>query len=76
MNSSKYNIQVEVVARPDAIDNGDGKYALDVAIRMIEFFTEYFNVSYPMTKSSNFYINFKFHLKDHNVSIINIIKIF
>ena len=45
---------VEVAARPDAIRNGEGDYALDEAMKIIDFYADYFNISYPLKKSSNF----------------------
>ena len=54
MNSPKHQIEIEVYARPEAIDNGEGEYALNAASNMIDFFIDYFNISYPMQKMSNF----------------------
>ena len=45
-------VLVEVAARPEAILNGEGEYALDEAMRIIDFFADYFNVPYPLQKSS------------------------
>ena len=45
---------VEVAARPDAIRNGEGDYALGEAMKIIDFYADYFNISYPLKKSSNF----------------------
>ena len=47
-------VDVEVAGRPDAIDEGHGDYALDEATKIIDFFVDYFNVTYPMPKSSVF----------------------
>ena len=46
-------IDIEVAGRPEAINNGDGEFALDEAKNIIEFFENYFNVPYPLKKSSN-----------------------
>ena len=52
MNSPKYQIEIEVYARPEAIDNGEGEYALNEAAEIIDFFSDYFNTSYPLAQSS------------------------
>ena len=49
---SKYNISVEIAAKPESVDNGECEYALEESIKIIDFFVDYFNVSYPMPKSS------------------------
>ena len=49
--SEKYNIQIEVVARPEAIMNGEGDYGLSEAAKIIDYFVDYFNISYPLAKS-------------------------
>jgi aminopeptidase N len=49
---SASGVDVEVAGRPDAIDAGLGQYALEEAIQLIDYFANYFNVSYPMPKSS------------------------
>ena len=51
--SPKSGVLVEVAARPEAIDNGDGDYALGEAMEIIDFFADYFDVPYPLKKSSN-----------------------
>jgi aminopeptidase N len=45
-------VEVNVLARSNAIENGDGDFALNVAANLIDFFANYFNVSYPLKKSS------------------------
>ncbi len=52
---SAKSVLVNVLARPNAIDDKDGDFALDDASKVIDFFDTYFNVSYPLKKSSNFY---------------------
>jgi len=51
-NSSKYNIQVEVYAKSESIKKGHGDFALDEACRILDFYTDYFNVKYPLVKST------------------------
>ena len=51
-NMSKKNIIVEVAGRGDAIKNGLGAYALAEAMEIIDFFADYFDVPYPLEKSS------------------------
>lgn len=50
-NSDK-GILIQVAARPQSIQNGDGDYSLDIASRIIDFFENYFYVAYPLEKSS------------------------
>lgn len=60
MNSPKYGINTEIVARPDAIDSGMGEIALKEAVKIIDFFVDYFNVSYPLKKISKvLFVDFK-----------------
>ena len=51
-NSTK-QIQVEVAARSEAIDNGEGEFAMNEALEIIDFFAEYFNTKYPLKKLTN-----------------------
>jgi aminopeptidase N len=51
--SAKHKIEIEVAARPKPIENGDGQYALDQAAQILDYFTDYFEVEYPLKKSSN-----------------------
>lgn len=44
---------VEVAAKPHSIDAGEGDFALEEASEILDFFSDYFNVSYPLDKSSN-----------------------
>jgi aminopeptidase N len=46
--SSARSVDVSVCARPNAIDQLG--YALKEAIRLIEFFENYYNVPYPLPK--------------------------
>ena len=52
-NSPKNNVLIEVAARPEAIDNREGQFALEEAANIIDFFSDYFN---PLKKSSDLYI--------------------
>jgi aminopeptidase N len=67
-NSEKYNIEVEVAAKPESIENGDGNYALEQSANIIDFFTDYFEVNYPLSKSSN--------INNFSIFIVIIIKRF
>ena len=48
-NSTK-NISVEVSARPEAIKSHSGDFALEETIKIIDFFSDYFNETYPLEK--------------------------
>ena len=50
--SPKYNILIEVAARPDAIRDGELDFALNLSLKLIDFFSDYFNISYALKKSS------------------------
>uniref|UniRef100_UPI00398EB968 thyrotropin-releasing hormone-degrading ectoenzyme-like n=1 Tax=Pristiophorus japonicus TaxID=55135 RepID=UPI00398EB968 len=43
-------ITVRLYARPDAIQRGSGDYALNITKRLLEFYEDYFNVSYSLPK--------------------------
>lgn len=49
---SDTGVLIEVAARPDAIENDEGDFALQEAADIIDFFAEYFGVEYPLEKSS------------------------
>lgn len=49
-NSSLYNIECEVAARPEAILNGEGDYALNQTSMVIDYFSDYFETKYPLQK--------------------------
>lgn len=51
-NSVK-GVKIEVAAKPQSIDAGEGDFALSEASKIIDFFADYFNVPYPLAKSSN-----------------------
>lgn len=43
---------VEISARPEAIKNKEADYALVETKTILDFFSEYFNVPYPLKKMS------------------------
>ncbi|CAF0815629.1 unnamed protein product [Brachionus calyciflorus] len=45
-------IEVEVSGRPEAIQNGDGDFGLEEAAHILDFYADYFNVPYPLPKST------------------------
>ena len=51
-NSTRHRIEVEVAARPSAIENNEGDYALKEAGMILDYFSDYFQVGYPLPKSS------------------------
>jgi aminopeptidase N len=53
--SPRYNVEVEVYGKKEAIESGYGDFALNETCRIIDFYSDYFNVRYPLKKSS---INF------------------
>jgi len=55
--TKKHAIQVEVAARPEPIEQGEGDYALEQAGIILDYFTDYFGVKYPLKKSSTFFTN-------------------
>lgn len=50
--SPKHKVLIEVAARPQAIDNHEGDFALEEAANIIDFFSDYFGTKYPLPKSS------------------------
>ena len=50
--SPKNAVLLEVSARPEAIDNGEGDHALNDGALIIDYFSEYFDTAYPLNKSS------------------------
>ncbi|MCX7564643.1 M1 family aminopeptidase, partial [Xanthomonadaceae bacterium XH05] len=45
------NLQIRIFARKEAIDAGQGQYALNVTGPIMKFFEEYYSVPYPLPKS-------------------------
>ena len=48
--TSSKNISIEVSTRPEAIKNHSGDFALEETIKIIDFFIDYFNETYPLDK--------------------------
>lgn len=44
-------LQIGIWARPSAIDEGQGDYALNVTGPILNFFAQHYNTSYPLPKS-------------------------
>ena len=51
MKSLKYGIDIEILARPEVIRNLSSEYVLNETTKIIDYFADYFNVSYPLEKS-------------------------
>ena len=49
-------VQLRVWSRPDAVDAGQVDYALDIGVRILTYFEDYFNVPYPLPKLGIYYI--------------------
>jgi aminopeptidase N len=45
-------VDVEVYAKPESIKNEEGKFGLDEAVQVIDFFSTYFDIDYPLAKTS------------------------
>lgn len=67
--STKHQIEVEVAARPEPIENGEGVYALEKAAQILDFFTDYFEVKYPLKKSSMCYLRVLTKTSSQNRSV-------
>ena len=50
---SDKGVLIEIAARPEAILNGEGEFALEVTKIDIDFFADYFEIEYPLYKSSD-----------------------
>jgi aminopeptidase N len=50
--SSKHNIQMEVLARPEAIQNNEVSYGLDDASKIMDYFIDFFEIPHTLPKSS------------------------
>ncbi|GAB1292240.1 Aminopeptidase N [Apodemus speciosus] len=48
---SNNSVQIGIWARPSAIDEGHGNYALSVTGPILDFFGQHYNTSYPLPKS-------------------------
>ena len=58
MDSPVNKVLIEVAGRPEAIAKGEGDFALNEAAEIIDFFSSYFGIKYPLSKSSKFYLIF------------------
>lgn len=50
-SNSSSGVQIRIWARPSAIDQGHGDYALKVTGPILSFFAQHYNTSYPLPKS-------------------------
>ncbi|XP_052616234.1 aminopeptidase N [Peromyscus californicus insignis] len=50
-STSPNNVQIRIWARPSAIAQGHGQYALDVTGPILNFFAQHYNTAYPLEKS-------------------------
>ncbi|XP_040825059.1 aminopeptidase N-like isoform X2 [Ochotona curzoniae] len=50
-NYTPNNVQIRIWARPAAIDEGHGEYALNVTGPILEFFAQHYSTPYPLPKS-------------------------
>jgi aminopeptidase N len=48
------NIAVNVCARPEAIRNNEGNFALEVSMKVIPYYEQSYNISYPLSKCDHF----------------------
>ena len=53
--NTQRGVLVEVAASQEAIQNGEGDFALQEAIKILDFYENYFNVSYPLKKCSKYF---------------------
>ncbi|XP_071139480.1 aminopeptidase N-like isoform X4 [Mytilus edulis] len=49
VNTTKNNVEYRAWARPEAV--GQTPYSLDVGVKVLTYFEEYFNISFPLPKS-------------------------
>ncbi len=54
-HSPERGVRTEIAARPEAIDAGEADLALNESMKIIDFFTDYFNMSYPLEKISKLF---------------------
>jgi aminopeptidase N len=50
--TSQKGVVVQVYAKPQSIDNKEGQFGLEEAVTVIDYFSEYFEIDYPLNKSS------------------------
>ncbi|KAK7121715.1 hypothetical protein R3I93_022713 [Phoxinus phoxinus] len=51
IEQTENNLQIRIFARKEAINSGQGEYALNKTGPILRFFEDYYNVSYPLPKS-------------------------
>jgi aminopeptidase N len=54
--SPKHNILIEALARPEAVQNNEVSFGLDDASKIMDYFIDYFEIPYALTKSSKLII--------------------
>jgi aminopeptidase N len=45
-------VKIEVAAKPESMDAGEGEFALNEATLIMDFFINYFDIKHPLPKSS------------------------
>jgi aminopeptidase N len=55
-NLTVHNIRVSVCGRPEAMNKGEGDFALHVGQNVITYFEQSYNVPYPLSKCDHFAI--------------------
>ena len=55
-NYTHNHIRVSVCGRPEAMNKGEGDFALYVATYVLTYFEQTYNVSYPLSKCDHFAI--------------------
>ena len=48
------NVTVNVCGRPEAILRGEGNFALEVSTKVIPYYEQSYNISYPLSKCDHF----------------------
>lgn len=62
-----FSLQVSIYAAPEKWQQTH--YALEVAVKMLDFYEEFFNIRYPLPKQGNFiYFFFCFENKARNIN--------
>ena len=54
-------------ARPDAVDAGQVDYALDIGVRIVTYFEDFFDVPFPLPKQGT--------LPEDNESLLHLIQL-
>jgi aminopeptidase N len=53
-NVTSANVKVNVCGRPEAIRNAEGNFALEVSTKVIPYYEQSYNISYPLSKCDHF----------------------